>query len=118
MSLSTPRLLPEHLHAFAPAPHKSARTVRILGTVSSLRGEHASITCGSHGEVTLVLNRDSHIQMGRVVDVIGKVVEVEGGLGVRVLGAADCGDPKDVDYKIYEELVDVTHRFKEIFYDE
>lgn len=78
MSLSTPRLLPEHLHAFAPSPHKPARTIRILGTVSSLRGEQASISCGTHGEVTLVLSRDSHIQMGKVVDVIGKVVEVDG----------------------------------------
>lgn len=49
-----------------------------MGTVSALRGEFATITCGNHGDVNLVLNRDSHLQMGRVVDVVGKVVEAEG----------------------------------------
>ncbi|PGH11256.1 hypothetical protein AJ79_04991 [Helicocarpus griseus UAMH5409] len=117
MSLSTPRLLPEHLHAFVPGPsHPGPNTIRILGTVTSLRGEHATITCGSHGDVTLILNRESHLQMGRMVDVVGRVTQVEGGLGVRILGAVDCGDPKDIDYKVYEQVVDVTHRFKEIFY--
>ncbi|KAK2778451.1 hypothetical protein FQN53_001783 [Emmonsiellopsis sp. PD_33] len=117
MSLSTPRVLPEHLHAFVPGPtHSGPNTVRILGTVTALRGEHATISCGSHGDVTLILNRDSHLQMGRVVDVVGKVAQVDGGLGIRVLGAADCGEPGQVDYKIYEQVVDVTHRVKGIFY--
>ncbi|KAL1956021.1 hypothetical protein VTO42DRAFT_7836 [Malbranchea cinnamomea] len=120
MSLPTPRLLPEHLHAFlnpgTALGSTSARTVRILGTVTALRGEYATITCGNHGDVTLVLNRDSHLQMGRMVDVVGKVIEVDGAVAIRVLGAVDCGDPKDIDYKIYENVVDVTHRFKEIFY--
>jgi hypothetical protein len=61
------------------------------------------------------------------------------GLGVRVLGSMDWGNPAEcgmfffslvwawdgmgwdgltsVDYKIYEQVVDVTHRFKSIFYD-
>lgn len=83
MSLPTPRLLPEHLHAFlnpgtTVGASTGARTVRILGAVSALRGEYATITCGNHGDVNLVLNRDSHLQMGRMVDVVGKVVEAEG----------------------------------------
>ncbi|KAK2754528.1 hypothetical protein FQN54_006929 [Arachnomyces sp. PD_36] len=125
MSLPTPRLLPSHLHAFSstnnttsPAPPTS--TIRLLGTISSLRGETATLTCGSHGDVTLILARDSHLQMGRVVEVVGKVVPVDGsggGLGVRVLGTLDWGKEGDVDYKIYEQVVDATHRFKEIFYE-
>ena len=49
-----------------------------MGAVSALRGEYATITCGNHGDVNLVLNRDSHLQMGRMVDVVGKVVEADG----------------------------------------
>ncbi|EEH09987.1 ssDNA binding protein Ssb3 [Histoplasma capsulatum var. duboisii H88] len=117
MSLPTPRLLPEHLHAFLPGPNISGpSTIRILGTVTALRGEHATINCGNHGDVTLILNREAHLQLGRMVDVVGKVTQLDGGLAVRVLNAVDCGDPKEIDYKIYEQVVEVTHRVKEIFY--
>lgn len=79
-SLVTPRILPEHLRQFFnPGPSSGGPTaVRVLGKVTSLRGELATITCGTHGDVTLVLNRDSHLQMDKMVDVVGKVVEVEG----------------------------------------
>lgn len=81
MSLQTPRILPSHLHAFNPATSssRSAPPVRLLGTVTALRGDTATITCGSHGEVTLILKPDSHLQMGKLVEVVGKVAEVEGG---------------------------------------
>lgn len=82
MSLVTPRILPEHLREFlnvnAGPSARGPSAVRILGKVTSLRGEAATITCGSHGDVTLVLNRDSHLQMDKMVDVVGKVVEVDG----------------------------------------
>jgi hypothetical protein len=66
------------------------------------------------------------------------------GLGIRVLGTTDWGNPSDcgksfflfhsrerfglvllilmlmscpTDYKIYEQVVEATHRFKSIFYD-
>lgn len=74
MSLQTPRVLPSHLHAFS-----GSKTVRILGTVSALHGETAVITCGSHGDVTLLLKPDSHLQMGKLVDIVGKVTDLDGG---------------------------------------
>jgi len=123
MSLQTPRVLPSHLHAFHPSASKpsstTTHTVRLLGTVSALRGETASITCGTHGDVTLLLKPDSHLQMGKLVEVVGKVVDLEGGqgLGLRVLGTVDWGNPANCDYKIYECLVEATHRNKSIFYD-
>ncbi|KAL2830041.1 replication factor A protein 3 [Aspergillus cavernicola] len=120
MSLQTPRILPSHLHAFNPSTSgpRSPPAVRLLGTVTALRGDTATITCGTHGEVTLILKPDSHLQMGKLVEVVGKVVEVEGaGLGVRVLATTDWGNPQDCDYKIYEKVVDVTHKLKPIFYD-
>ncbi|PWY67195.1 putative ssDNA binding protein Ssb3 [Aspergillus heteromorphus CBS 117.55] len=121
MSLQTPRVLPAHLHAFHPSSSgpRSAHTVRLLGTVTALRGDTATITCGNNGDVTLILKPDSHLQMGKLVEVIGKVTDLENGQGVglRLLGSTDWGNPADCDYKIYENLVNVTHRFKTIFYD-
>ncbi|CAL5870766.1 uncharacterized protein PFLUO_LOCUS5006 [Penicillium psychrofluorescens] len=120
MSLQTPRVLPSHLHAFHPSSGgRSTHTVRLLGTVSELRGDTATVTCGGNGDVTLILKPDSHLQMGKLVEVVGKVADLEGGqgLGIRVLGTTDWGNPADCDYKIYERVVESTHRFKSIFYD-
>lgn len=79
MSLYTPRVLPAHLHAFHPSSGSSTHTVRILGTVTALHGDTATITCGNNGDVTLILKSDSHLQMGKLVEVVGKVTELEGG---------------------------------------
>jgi hypothetical protein len=79
MSLQTPRVLPAHLHAFHPSSGSSTHTVRILGTVTALHGDTATITCGDNGDVTLILKSDSHLQMGKLVEVVGKVAELEGG---------------------------------------
>ncbi|KAJ5279535.1 hypothetical protein N7478_004907 [Penicillium angulare] len=117
MSMQSPRVLPQHLANFQQNAAKTPHTVRILGTVSELQGETAKIACGTHGEVTIILTPDDHLQMGKLVEVVGKVVNVEGGLGLRVLGTSDWGNPADCDYKIWESLVDATHRIKTIFYD-
>ena len=93
MSLQTPRVLPAHLNAFHPssAGPRSTHTVRILGTVTGLRGDQATITCGNNGDVTLLLKPDSHLQMGRLVEVVGKVTDLEGGQVCRfVLGDSFC----------------------------
>ncbi|KAF5014394.1 hypothetical protein F66182_14636 [Fusarium sp. NRRL 66182] len=121
MSIQTPRILPSHLQAFhsSSGGNQRVNTVRILGIVSALHGETASITCGNHGDVTLLLKSDSHLQMGKLVEVVGKVTELGGGqgLGINVLATTDWETPSNFDYKIYEQVVEVTHRFKEIFYD-
>ncbi|KAJ5098580.1 hypothetical protein N7532_005581 [Penicillium argentinense] len=121
MSLQTPRILPSHLNAFHPSSsgQRSTHTIRILGTVSALRGDHATITCGKNGDVTLILKPDSHLQMGKLIEVVGKVTDLDDGqgLGVRVLGTTDWGNPADSDYRTYEQVVEATHRFKSIFYD-
>ncbi|KAI5297592.1 hypothetical protein KEM55_004492 [Ascosphaera atra] len=78
MALSTPRILPEHLQNFVDSNRSTPNTVRVLGQVASVRGEQATITCGSHGDITVILNRDTHIQVGRMVDIVGKVVDIEG----------------------------------------
>ncbi|KAI1958412.1 hypothetical protein LOZ58_005144 [Ophidiomyces ophidiicola] len=119
MSLTTPRILPEHLHAFLPTPtNRNPTAARILGSVSELHGETATLSCPGHGNVTLLLSRDSHLQVGKMSDIVGKVVEIEGATGIRVLGASDCGETSDMDYKLYEKVVEMTHRFKDIFYVE
>lgn len=81
MSLQTPRILPAHLNAFHPSSSgpRSTHTVRLLGTVTALRGDTATIACGNNGDVTLILKPDSHLQMGKLVEVVGKVADLEGG---------------------------------------
>ncbi|RDK36873.1 replication factor A protein 3 [Aspergillus phoenicis ATCC 13157] len=122
MSLQTPRILPSHLHAFHPssAGPRTSHTVRILGTVTALRGDTATMTCGNHGDVTLILKPDSHLQMGKLVEIIGKVADLDNGsgVGIRVLGSTDWGSSADCDYTIYEQVVNATHKLKPIFYDE
>jgi Replication factor A protein 3 len=81
MSMPTPRILPTHLHAFHPS-NPNSRTVhaiRLLGTVTALRGDTATLSCGNHGDVTLLLKADSNLRMGRLVEVVGKVIDLDGG---------------------------------------
>jgi len=60
--------------------------------------------------------------MNSMYEVVGKVINLDGGqgLGIRVLGATEW--PKNEngqlpDLKAFEAVVDATHRYKEIFYD-
>ncbi|KAF7504915.1 hypothetical protein GJ744_001636 [Endocarpon pusillum] len=57
MSLPTPRILPSHLHAFAPSAHPSISTIRLLGHITSLRGDQAVLESCNQETVTLILNR-------------------------------------------------------------
>lgn len=118
---STPRILPSHLSSFAP-PNKL--NVRILGRVTTISGDTVTLTCdipsGPHETVTCLINRDSHLAQGTYYEILGKVVNLEGGqgLGVKVLTATECKseDGGKVDMSIYAAVVDATHRYKEIFY--
>lgn len=78
MSLQTPRILPSHLHAFHPSS-TSSNTVRVLGTVTALHGDSGTLTCGNNGDVTLILKSDARLQVGKLVEVVGKVADLEGG---------------------------------------
>jgi replication factor A3 len=78
--LSTPRLTSPHLE------HFTSRTIRLVGRVTQLRGETA--TLDSDGVVTAHLNRDAHLTVGNMVELVGKV---NSDLSVRVLRATDWG---------------------------
>jgi len=54
-SLATPRILPAHLQAFAPGS-SAHNTVRMLGTITTVSGDQATLTCGTDA-VTILLNR-------------------------------------------------------------
>ncbi|KAL0253107.1 hypothetical protein SLS55_010558 [Diplodia seriata] len=105
MAEQTPRITAPLLEKF------THRTVRILGKVSQLRGEQATIDAG--GSINLHLNRDSHLTLNNAVEVIGKV---NSDLSVRVLTSTDFGS--NIDFTAAEAVVDATHRYKEIFYNE
>ncbi|EUC33053.1 hypothetical protein COCVIDRAFT_110532 [Bipolaris victoriae FI3] len=101
----TPRIIAPHLSEF------QHRIVRILGKVVQLRGETAVIDAG--GQIDVILTRDSHLTVGHAVEIIGKVDQ---NLHVKVQAATDFGT--GVDFDAANAVVDVTHRYKEIFYDD
>lgn len=123
-SQSTPRILPRHLSSFSPSSSNKV-PVRILGKVTSISSDQVTLTCDidaqTHETVTCLINRDSHLAQGTYYEVIGKVVNLEGGqgLGLKVLTATEwkvAGGK--VDMKVYEAVVDATFKYKEIFLDE
>ncbi|KAL1589909.1 hypothetical protein WHR41_01334 [Cladosporium halotolerans] len=105
MSESTPRITAPYLEQF------SHQTVRILGKVRQLRGEQATIDAG--GQISVFLNRDSHLQLNHAVEIIGKV---QNDLSVRVMASTDFGPEGGIDFNAVDAVVDVTHRYPEMFY--
>jgi replication factor A3 len=86
--LSTPRLTSPHLE------HFTSRTIRLTGRVTQLRGETA--TLDSDGAVTAQLNRDAHLTVGNMVEIVGKV---NPDLSIRVLRATDLG--RDSEFLVF-----------------
>ncbi|GAB7328924.1 hypothetical protein MBLNU13_g00783t1 [Cladosporium sp. NU13] len=105
MSEATPRITAPYLEQF------SHQTVRILGKVRQLRGEQATIDAG--GQISVFLNRDSHLQLNHAVEIIGKV---QNDLSVRVMASTDFGPEGNIDFNAVEAVVDATHRYPEMFY--
>ncbi|KAF4312941.1 hypothetical protein GTA08_BOTSDO01498 [Botryosphaeria dothidea] len=105
MADQTPRINAPLLEQF------THQTVRILGKVTQLRGEQATID--ANGSINLHLNRDSHLNLNNAVEIIGKVNQ---DLSVRVLTSTDFGS--NIDFNAADAVVDATHRYKEIFYGE
>ncbi|KAK7530506.1 replication factor A protein 3 [Phyllosticta citricarpa] len=105
MSEATPRINAQYLENFKHS------TVRILGKVTQLRGEEATID--ANGPINLHLNRDAHLTPNNAVEVIGKV---NADLSVKVLTSTDFGS--NIDFAAVDAVVDATHRYKEIFYGE
>lgn len=69
----------------------------------------------------LTISSDSHISQQQIYEVVGKVINLDGGagLGIRVLSATNWPKTEDgqpIDLKAFEAVVDATHRYKEIFY--
>ncbi|KAI5836862.1 replication factor A protein 3 [Morchella snyderi] len=86
------------------------RVVRIVGKVLELHGETATID--SHGTIVAHLDRDSHLAVGHAAELVGKIQQ---DLSVKVLNSTDFGT--NIDFKVYDSLVEVNHMYKEIFYD-
>ncbi|KAL7919759.1 hypothetical protein ACQKWADRAFT_322719 [Trichoderma austrokoningii] len=78
--MSTPRITAAYLHSFI------GRTVTIVGKVTQLRGEQATID--ADGAVTILLSRDSHLANGNAAQIIGKV---NSDLSIKALNTRDVG---------------------------
>jgi replication factor A3 len=86
--ISTPRITSSYLDAFR------GRNIRLIGKVTQLRGESATID--SEGVVTAHLGRDAHLTVGNAVEILGKVNQ---DLSVRVLKATDMG--RDGEFALF-----------------
>ena len=61
MSLATPRILPAHLHAFAPDSRPAISTVRMLGKITAIHGDQATLVSHENQTVTLIMNRYENV---------------------------------------------------------
>ena len=82
--ISTPRITSQYLDTF------TNRTIRLIGKVTQLRGDHA--TLDSDGIVTVNLGADAHLTVGNAVEIVGKVNQ---DLSIRVLKATDMGRDRE-----------------------
>ncbi|KAF2670076.1 replication factor A protein 3 [Microthyrium microscopicum] len=101
----TPRINARYLEAFKD------HTVRVVGKVTDLRGNTATIE--ADGPIVVQLNRESHLQLNSAVEVVGKV---NADLSIKIMLFTDFG--KNFDYAAMDAVVDATHRYKEIFYSD
>ncbi|KAL1886991.1 hypothetical protein Cpir12675_006775 [Ceratocystis pirilliformis] len=101
-NVSTPRITAPYLDRYIN------QNVILVGRVAELRGDTAMIE--SDGMVTVVLNREAHLSINNGVHLIGKV---NSDLTLKVLSASDLGP--DVDYNMYQDVVQATHQLKSIF---
>ncbi|KAI1776327.1 replication factor A protein 3 [Hypoxylon cercidicola] len=101
-SVSTPRISAALMDSYV------GHNVIIVGKVLQLRGDTAFLE--ADGQVQANLNRDCHLMVGNGAQIIGKV---NSDLTIKVLNASDLGT--NVDYQLSQNVVDVTHQFKDIF---
>ncbi|KAF3063737.1 Replication factor A protein 3 [Daldinia childiae] len=101
-STSTPRISAALMDSYI------GQNVIIVGKVAQLRGDVAFIE--ADGQVQANLTRDCHLMVGNGAQIIGKV---NPDLSIKVLNAVDLGS--NVDFQICQNVVDVTHQFKDIF---
>ncbi|KAI2463422.1 replication factor A protein 3-domain-containing protein [Annulohypoxylon bovei var. microspora] len=101
-STSTPRI------SAALMDSHVGQNVIIVGKVVQLRGDTAFLE--ADGQVQANLNRDCHLMVGNGAQIIGKV---NPDLSLKVLNAIDLGN--NVDFQLCQNVVDVTHQFKDVF---
>ncbi|KAI5924686.1 replication factor A protein 3-domain-containing protein [Camillea tinctor] len=101
-AVSTPRISAAMIDAFV------GQNVMVVGKVVQLRGDSAAIDAG--GQITAILNRESHLMAGNGAQIIGKV---NPDLTIKVYNALDLGN--NVDYQLCQSVVEVTHQYKDLF---
>ncbi|CAI4214811.1 unnamed protein product [Parascedosporium putredinis] len=86
----------------------TGQNVMVVGRVLQLRGDSALLD--SQGNVNLTLNRDSQLVNGNAAQIIGKV---NPDLSVKVSVAKDLGN--NLDFDLYQSVVEATQQIKPIF---
>ncbi|KAK6536485.1 hypothetical protein TWF281_000717 [Arthrobotrys megalospora] len=106
MSDQTPRVNASYLSNF------TGQTVRIAGKVIQVQG--GSATIDAQGTVAIQLDADTNVKtVGNVVEVIGKVNNDQ---SIKEFVSSDFG--ADVDLNAIEAVVQATHTYRELFYDQ
>ncbi|KAI9890410.1 MAG: hypothetical protein M1814_004196 [Vezdaea aestivalis] len=108
MSDVTPRVTASYLSNFTSQP-----AVRMVGQVTALAGDTATVD--SQGSVQVQLTRDSHLSVGQYYEFIGKVVNLGGGLGLKVMSVCDWGS--NIDMNLVAAVVEISHKYHEIHYE-
>ncbi|QSL66721.1 hypothetical protein MERGE_001107 [Pneumocystis wakefieldiae] len=83
--------------------------VRMIVKVKKLKGDTALVD--SCGLIEVHLNRDSNFIEGNTFEIIGKI---NPDLSVNVLTAINFG--KDIDFEAVNLVVQVSHKYHELFY--
>ncbi|KAJ8130847.1 hypothetical protein O1611_g2777 [Lasiodiplodia mahajangana] len=104
--VSTPRISANMLDSYV------GQNVIVVGKVMQLRGESALLD--ANGQVTALLNPESHLMAGNAAQIIGRV---NPDLSVKVYNALDLGNnivglP---DFQVAQSVVEVTHQYKDLF---
>ncbi|RPA79779.1 replication factor A protein 3 [Ascobolus immersus RN42] len=100
---ATPRINASFLQQF------ENQTVIIVGKCIQVRGENALVEAG--GNINVHLSPNGTCVPGNFVEIVGKV---QPDMTVKSLLTTDWGT--DVDMAAVDAVVDLTHRYKDLFY--
>ncbi|RDA91786.1 hypothetical protein CP533_2821 [Ophiocordyceps camponoti-saundersi (nom. inval.)] len=100
--MCAPRITAHYLSSSA------GRLVTVVGKVTQLRGEQATIE--ADGVISVTLNRDARLTVGNAAQIIGKV---NPDMSVKALSSRDLG--AGVDFALCTAVVEATHRHQDIF---
>lgn len=103
MERPTPRINSKRMQFYI------GQIVRMTGKMLRVNGDTAIIESSDGGQVEVRLSRDSHLS-DPIVEIIGNVEDAH---TLKLLAGCDMGS--DIDLKTWDDMIDMMHRFPDIF---